>query len=67
MALAHTVIGQLPAERAGEVRDAVNHAFLDGLQVSSLACAGIALGAVIVVGWLLPSREPARQLEREIR
>ncbi|OBG31707.1 DHA2 family efflux MFS transporter permease subunit [Mycobacterium sp. E3198] len=63
MALAHTVIQQLPAQQAGYVRSAVNHAFLDGLQVSSLVCAGIALGAAIVVGWLLP----ARQLEREIR
>jgi fucose permease len=67
MAVAYTVIGQLPAEQAGGVRDAVNHAFLDGLQVGTLVCAGIALGAAIVVGWLLPSWEPARQLEREIR
>ncbi len=67
MALAHKVIQQLPAQRAGYVRDAVDHAFLDGLQVSTLVCAGIALGAAIVVGWLLPSWEPAHQLEREIR
>jgi EmrB/QacA subfamily drug resistance transporter len=76
MALAHTVIEQLPAERAGYVRQAVNHAFLDGLQVSALVCAGIALAAAIVVGWLLPARPgPAThvteidwdQLEREIR
>jgi hypothetical protein len=66
MALAHKVIEQLPAKQAGSVRDAVNHAFLDGLQASSLVCAGIALGAAIVVGWLLPAWEPARQ-EREIR
>ena len=67
MALAHKVIEQLPAQRAGDVRAAVDHAFLDGLQVSALVCAGIALGAAIVVGWLLPAWEPARQLEREIR
>jgi EmrB/QacA subfamily drug resistance transporter len=74
MALAHKVIEQLPAQRAGHVRDAVNHAFLDGLRVSTLVCAGIALAAAIVVGWLLPAR-PAQavtefewnQLEREIR
>jgi EmrB/QacA subfamily drug resistance transporter len=60
MALAHMVIRQLPAERASYVRDAVNHAFLDGLQAGALVCAGIALSAAIVVGWLLP----ARQLER---
>lgn len=56
MALAHTVIGRLPAQQAAYVRGAVNHAFLDGLQVSSLVCAGIALGAAIVVAWLLPAR-----------
>jgi EmrB/QacA subfamily drug resistance transporter len=59
MALAHGVIQQLPAQQAANVRGAVNQAFLDGLQVSSLVCAGIALGAAIVVGWLLPAR--ARQ------
>ncbi|SPM28697.1 MFS transporter [Mycobacterium terramassiliense] len=58
MALAHTVIQRLPAQQAGYVRGAVNHAFLDGLQVSSLVCAGIALGAAIVVAWLLPARAP---------
>ncbi|OBH85657.1 DHA2 family efflux MFS transporter permease subunit [Mycobacterium sp. E2989] len=62
MALAHSVIAQLPAQRAVGVRAAVDRAFLDGLQVSSLVCAGIALGAAIVVGWLLPARQ-----EREIR
>jgi hypothetical protein len=56
MALAHTVIGQLPAQQAGHVRAVVDRAFLDGLQVSSLVCAGIALGAAIVVAWLLPAR-----------
>lgn len=56
MGLAHTVIQRLPAQQAGYVRGAVNHAFLDGLQVSSLVCAGIALGAAIVVAWLLPAR-----------
>lgn len=67
MALAHTVIRQLPAQQAGHVRAAVDRAFLDGLQVSSLVCAGIALGAAIVVGWLLPAREPALQRERALR
>ena len=67
MALAHKVIQRLPAQQAGYVRGAVDHAFLDGLRVSSLVCAGIALGAAIVVGWLLQIPEPARQLEREIR
>jgi len=59
MALAHRVIEQLPAQQATFVRGAVDRAFLDGLQVSSLVCAGIALGAAIIVCWLLPAR--ARQ------
>lgn len=61
MALAHTLIQHLPAQQAAHVRAAVDRAFLDGLQVSSLVCAGIALGAAIVVGWLLPAREPAAE------
>jgi fucose permease len=63
MALAHQVIAQLPPQRASYVRAGVDRAFLDGLQVSTLVCAGIALGAAIVVGWLLP----ARATERVIR
>jgi hypothetical protein len=57
--MAHRVIGQLPAQHASTVRDAVDHAFLDGLQAGSLVCAGIALAAAIVVAWLLPPREQA--------
>ncbi|MGD1347700.1 MFS transporter [Mycobacterium seoulense] len=66
MAVAHTVIEQLPVPQAGYVRGVVNHAFLDGLQVSSLVCAGIALSAAIIVGWLLPARagKPAPARER---
>ncbi|MCV7199678.1 DHA2 family efflux MFS transporter permease subunit [Mycobacterium angelicum] len=56
MAVAHKVIEQLPAGQAAPVRDAVNRAFLDGLQVGTLVCAGIALAAAIVVAWLLPPR-----------
>ena len=78
MAKAHRVIEQLPAQQSGDVRDAVNRAFLDGLQISALVCAGIALGAAIIVGWLLPARSRNQgvtdmtdinweQLEREIR
>ena len=67
MAMANNVIGQLPARQAGSVKAAVDHAFLDGLQVGSLVCAGIALGAAIVVSWLLPAWEPAHQLEGENR
>ena len=46
----------LPAGQSAVVHDAVNRAFLDGLQVGTLVCAGIALGAAIVVAWLLPAR-----------
>ena len=34
MALSHRVIGQIPAAHAADIRNAVNHAFLDGLQVA---------------------------------
>jgi EmrB/QacA subfamily drug resistance transporter len=56
MAVAHKVIEHSQAGRIAGVRDAVNHAFLDGLQVGSLICSGIALGAAIVVAVLLPAR-----------
>jgi EmrB/QacA subfamily drug resistance transporter len=59
MAMAHKVIGQLPAQQAANVKDAVDHAFLDGLQAGSLVCAGIALAAAIVVAWLLPAWQQA--------
>jgi len=58
---AHRVIEQLPAERIAPVRAAVDHAFLDGMQIGSLVCAGIALAAAAVVAVLLPAR--ARQTE----
>ncbi|KAA1250099.1 MFS transporter [Mycobacterium simiae] len=61
MAAAYQVVGQLPAQRAIDVRGAVNHAFLDGLQISTLVCAGIALTAAIVVAWLLPARQQGSQ------
>jgi EmrB/QacA subfamily drug resistance transporter len=57
MAVAHRVIEQSPAGRMVGVRDAVNHAFLDGLQVGSLVCAGIALAAAVGVVILLPARD----------
>jgi EmrB/QacA subfamily drug resistance transporter len=59
MAVAHLVIEHSPAARIADIRNAVNQAFLDGLQVGSLICAGIALTAALVVAVLLPAR--ARQ------
>ena len=56
MAAAQNVIGQLPSGRVADVRDAVNTAFLDGLQVGALVCAAIALAAAVVVAALLPAR-----------
>jgi hypothetical protein len=46
------------------VRDAVNHAFLGGMQIGSLVCAAIALAAAVVVAVLLPAR--ARRSPTEI-
>jgi Na+/melibiose symporter-like transporter len=66
MEVAHSVIAQLPAERVPPVRDAVNGAFLDGLQVGSLVCAAIALGAAVVVAFLLPARGSTNALEINI-
>jgi hypothetical protein len=62
MAAAQQVIGQLPHGVAPDVRAAVNSAFLDGMQIGSLVSAGIALGAAIVVAWLLPAR--AKEADR---
>src|SRR5271163_3914691 len=59
MAAAYKVIGDpsLPADRVVAMRAAVDHAFLDGLRVGSLVCAGIAIAAAVVVVVLLPARE----------
>jgi predicted MFS family arabinose efflux permease len=59
MAAAYQVISRLPQQAIPDVRAAVNAAFLDGLQVGSLVCAGIAAGAAVIVAWLLPAK--ARQ------
>jgi len=65
MAAAQQVIGQLPQGVIPDVRAAVNTAFLDGLQIGSLVSAGIALGAAIVVAWLLPARARQTTLQPE--
>jgi EmrB/QacA subfamily drug resistance transporter len=67
MAAAYKVIGQLPAGRVADVRDAVNHAFLDGMQIGSLVCAAIALAAAVAVAALLPARarRPAPELTEQ--
>jgi predicted MFS family arabinose efflux permease len=63
---AYTVIGKLPAGHVGGIRDAVNHAFLDGLHVGSLVCAAIAAAAAIVVAVLLPARARATAATPEV-
>jgi EmrB/QacA subfamily drug resistance transporter len=64
MAAAQAVIGQLPQPVIPDVRAAVNAAFLDGMQIGSLVCAGIALAAAIVVAIMLPAR--ARQTVKAV-
>jgi EmrB/QacA subfamily drug resistance transporter len=66
MAAAQRVIAQLPQGVIPDVRAAVNTAFLDGLQIGSLVSAGIALGAAIIVAWLLPARAREEILEPEV-
>jgi len=56
MAVAHNVVGHMPTGQIADVREAVNHAFLDGLQVGSLVCAAIAVAAAVIVAALLPAR-----------
>jgi EmrB/QacA subfamily drug resistance transporter len=67
IAAAYQVIARMPQPAVPDVRAAVNSAFLDGMQVGSLVCAGIAVGAAVVVAWLLPARarQAADQLEDE--
>lgn len=57
VAAAQRIISQLPAARVTEAREAVETAFLDGLWVGSIVCAGIAAAAALVVALLLPPRE----------
>jgi hypothetical protein len=56
LAAAYQVAGGLPAPRAQSVVAAANHAFIDGLRVASLVCAGIAALAALAVVRLLPAR-----------
>jgi predicted MFS family arabinose efflux permease len=56
LAAAYQVAGGLPAPRGQSVIAAANSAFLDGLQVACLVCAGIAVLAAVVVMRLLPAR-----------
>jgi hypothetical protein len=63
VAAAQRVVAQLPAGVAVGVRDVVDRAFLDGLRVGSLVCAGIALASAAVVAVLLPARSAAPAAE----
>jgi EmrB/QacA subfamily drug resistance transporter len=59
MAAAQKVASELPQGVIPNIRAAVDNAFLDGMQVGSLVSAAIALGAAVVVAFMLPAR--ARQ------
>jgi hypothetical protein len=59
MAAAYKVLEVVPVGRVPGVRETVNNAFLDGLQIGSLVCGAIALGAALIITALLPAR--ARQ------
>jgi predicted MFS family arabinose efflux permease len=56
LAAAYQVAGGLPAPRGQSVIAAANSAFLDGLQVACLVCAGIAILGAAAVMRLLPAR-----------
>ncbi|MDT2007088.1 DHA2 family efflux MFS transporter permease subunit [Rhodococcus opacus] len=56
MAGAYQVAAQIGGAQAQSVLAAANHAFLDGLQVGALVCAGVAAAAAVVVAVLLPAR-----------
>jgi predicted MFS family arabinose efflux permease len=60
MAAAQVVLGRLPQPVVPDVRAAVNAAFLDGMQIGSLVCAGIALAAAVVVAIMLPARQTVK-------
>ncbi|QUR67260.1 DHA2 family efflux MFS transporter permease subunit [Mycobacterium spongiae] len=56
---AYKVIAQLPPDQVTAISDVVQHAFLDGLRIGTLICAGIAMAAAAVIAVLLPPRAPA--------
>src|ERR1700724_532534 len=68
MAAAYQVIGQMPKGAVPDVRAAVNAAFLDGMQVGSLVCAAIAVGAAVAVAAVLPAgaRQAAGEVQPEV-
>jgi EmrB/QacA subfamily drug resistance transporter len=60
MAAAQVVLGRLPQPVVPDVRAAVNAAFLDGMQIGSLVCAGIAVATAVVVAIMLPARQTVK-------
>lgn len=59
MAAAQEIATRLPAHRAMAVHDAVQHAFLRGMQYGCMTCAGIAAGTALVVALVLPAQQIA--------
>lgn len=67
MAEAEQVLGQLPETQAQNLRHVVESAFLDGVWVSCLVCAGIALVAAVAVALVLPARDTDRPQQPAVR
>ncbi len=65
MAAAEHALGQLPAPQSRGIRQAVESAFLDGVSVSCLVCAGVALAAAAAVAVILPPRTNSQEPEKE--
>ena len=65
MAAAEHALGQLPAPQSRGIRQAVESAFLDGVSVSCLVCAGVALAAAAAVAVILPPRTNSHEPEKE--
>lgn len=61
MASARDCLRLLPESQARELSRAVDSAFLNGMWVSCLACAGFAVVGAIIVAFLLPTRSTAPQ------
>lgn len=67
MAQAQGVLAHLPAAQSQNIHQAVEAAFLDGVRVSCLVCAGFAVAAAIAVAIVLPARGSSRTQDPAIR
>ncbi|WP_308207125.1 MFS transporter [Mycobacterium szulgai] len=67
MAQAQGVLAHLPSAQSQNIHQAVEAAFLDGVRVSCLVCAGFAVAAAIAVAIVLPARGSPRTQDPAIR